>query len=461
MGAPTGNYSRDMYARDKQYIRLSQQQRKPVADADENDGQKITYNLLREFIASFAGATLFIGTGLKVAGAGLTNNFNVTQGMAYLNGNPAWLGSTVAFVNDGSSISKKNLHSISTNLTDTVLTDSSMCWAVNELVGRKLVPDITDGTEFTVVSNTRTTITVAPGSTMLSSAAPGDSYLLKPTTPAAPRADSVWLNLYLDEIGSAQDPALIHNVRGGIELQRRIKARTVIMVQEGASSYSNYTDADGNDHYMTRLATFARAGLDSVIDTGDVTDTRTNAEGVTGPSDRTKVSVSPQDTTPGNLQDKLSVDETVGLTLTKQGTGANESLKVGMGAGGGAVGICTGCASMRVSFNGNAVRNTLYYADFNVVTGAITLSNAGHLSASWIRRNPAFPDVNNVHMSVGMAQTWSYDDMGAMGDWQSRYDVVNIYAIAPNVIRITLYRGCSHAWSIGSYLEAVGLAIRM
>ena len=91
-----------------------------------------------------------------------------------------------------------------------------MNFTVNELVGRTLVPNITDGTGFTIISNTATTITVTGGSDMTAVADVLDSYLVKSSTPSgSDRVDTVWLNVYLDEIDYDDDTNLLHPIAGG------------------------------------------------------------------------------------------------------------------------------------------------------------------------------------------------------------------------------------------------------
>ena len=63
----------------------------------------------------------------------------------------------------------------STSLTATVLTDSHANWLTNEFQTKKLNPDITQSTTFTVASNTQTTITISAGD-MTDVASVGDKY---------------------------------------------------------------------------------------------------------------------------------------------------------------------------------------------------------------------------------------------------------------------------------------------
>lgn len=322
-----GNYSRDMTpsSRRKQYAYGLYQQGKELADADVNDSRKLLYEKMRNFLELFSGDSVFFDDAFAVLADGSNNDFPMGAGSGYVKGHEAYQGLGANYVNLGATQEDVNLHSVSTLLTATVLTDSSMNWAVNELAGRVLVPNITDGSTFSILSNTATTITVAGDMTVPASA--GDPYLVKMSTPVGSnRTDTVWLNVYLDEISAVDDPYLNHNLGSGIELDRRVKVRTIVMVEQGTVAYADYTDADGLDHYMVKLATIQRYDGVDAIALVDVTDERnTSVSGEGGGGART-VAVSASDLTPQTLSGKLVAG--TGISLATLNPGGVEQLEV-------------------------------------------------------------------------------------------------------------------------------------
>ena len=322
MPAWDGNYSRDMTpaSRRKQYARNLAQQGKEVADADTNDESALQYEKLRTFIEKLGGEAFFFEDAFKIIGDGASNDVGVGLGSGFIKGHEAYLAAQVRYKNLGANFEEKNLHSVSTALSATLLTDTAMKWTVNELVGRVLYPDITSATGFTVISNTATTITVTGNMTTV--AAAGDSYLIAMSTPVgAGRTDAVWLNLYLDEISSAEDPSLLHNLGSGIELDRRMKVRTILQVEQGAATYADYTDADGLSHYLVRVATITRYDGIATIFLVDVADSRTTTTSAGG-----SLVVTGADMVGGTLDDKIQVETP--LTKTVENPGANEDLKL-------------------------------------------------------------------------------------------------------------------------------------
>lgn len=328
MGEWTGDYGTNLYpsSRRKQYVKIQMQQGKPVATPDGNDDINLGYENLRNFIEKCIGSDLFIDDAYGVVANSSNNDFNVTAGSAWVKGIEAYLALPARYINDGSTYEEKNLCSVSTGLAAEVLTDSAMNWAVNELAGRQVIPDITDGSTFTIVSNTATTLTVTGGSDMTVPASSGDYYRLDMTTPVGSgRTDTVWLNVYLDEIDATEDPDLLHNLGSGLEVDRRVKARTILQVEQSTSVYANYTDGDSNDHYLVKIATLTRYDGQDAIDSGDVADDRSASPAGQGAGGRTVV-VSDDDSTPADLESKIVAG--TAITLVTLNPGANEQLQI-------------------------------------------------------------------------------------------------------------------------------------
>jgi hypothetical protein len=275
MGDFSGNYSRNMspFSRRRQYIRCLTQQGKPVSDADLNDSRKLQQDQIRAFIKEFAGSVVFTGDSFKLEESVEDNDFIVNKGSVWLNGCELFLQGDANYKSSGVNDDELNLHSISTGLSASTLTDSSMNWVVNELVGRQITPNIQASGSFVIIANTETVITIAAGSDMTTVASEGDSYRVELSTPTAARVDSVFVNYYDDEIDSSEDPTLLHAIGSGLELDRRVKGRTIIMVQEGADSYVDYQDSDGNQHYMLKIGTLDRTVSDH-IPIGEIEDSR-------------------------------------------------------------------------------------------------------------------------------------------------------------------------------------------
>lgn len=328
MGSWDGNYSRDMTvaSRRKQYVFGVHQQGLPVADADINDSEKLQYEKLRSFIEKFGGDSFFFDASFEISGDGSDNDFQVGSGSGYVQGHETYLGASTSYANDGSTVEDINLHSVSSALSATVLTDSSMNWNVNELAGRLVVPDVTEGTPFLIVSNTVNTVTVTGDMTTV--AGVGDTYLVTLTTPSGSnRTDKVWLNVYVDEINAEEDPSLYHNLGTGVELALRAKIRTILMVQQGGSDYSGtYTDSDGNVHYVVHVATLNRTDGVAAISIGDVVDVRESSVSGEGGAGGRTVGVSSDDSTPADLESKIVAG--TAITLVTLNPGANEQLQI-------------------------------------------------------------------------------------------------------------------------------------
>ena len=315
MGAWTGNYSRTTYDKAKQYLRTLQFQGKPICDCDMVEGQQALYQLVTSLIEGGFGEKFFFEEAFKIVEATPPeNNFEVTLGDGYVKGNWAYLHEASDFKSAGATVSEKNLHSISTALAALTLTDRAMHWVPNELVGRYLIPDITSpATSFLITANTATSITVGSGN-MTVNAAVGDYYRVDCSTPSGgDRTDTVYLNLYQDEISGVEDPAILQPLGGGLETSRRMKNRTMLHVRQGADDYpSTYTDPDGNVHYIAKVATILRHDGVAAISLVDITDCRViYAQGAAG----SEVRSDPADPTSGYLEDKIEGTDGIDVTV--------------------------------------------------------------------------------------------------------------------------------------------------
>jgi len=276
--APTANISQDLYDRDNNYVETIVQQGVPWVDADENDGTNMLRALLQDFMDNViigSAVDIFISNAYKIEEAtSNVNNLKVRAEIGYVRGLPFVQTVDTDHKTAGANLREKNQHAISTSISTLVLGDSSANWVVNELVGRELQPDITDATTFTITANTATTITIGVGD-LTTVADVFDTYAIQLSTPGGVRTDGVFLNVWEDEVGKAQDPALEHAIGPGVEAQRRIKVRAVIEVQEGAEAYTDYVDSDGLQHFRIQIARLDRTAT-SAVTAAMITDLRSN-----------------------------------------------------------------------------------------------------------------------------------------------------------------------------------------
>lgn len=85
------------------------------------------------------------------------------------------------------------------------------------------------------------------------------------------RYDTVYLDVYLDEISALEDSDLYHDESGTqVEGARRLQVTQRVFVDEGDARVrrldATYTDADGNDHYTVILANIKREDSVATID---------------------------------------------------------------------------------------------------------------------------------------------------------------------------------------------------
>ena len=294
MAAPTANTSGDIFLESKRYIQTVLPQGVPWVDRDENDRSQMIYSQFRRVIQTSIGDGGRDDSFKIDESSSPTNNFIVTggdgteEGSAYffLGGHKCLLVSDVEYESGLTPTDEeKSIHPTispipaSFGISPTVLEDSAANYAINEFAGRMLQPNIEDATAFLVISNTANTITVSAGD-MTTVASIGDRYRVKLSTPGAgpSRSDEVYLNVFIDEIDSTEDPDLLHPLLVPQEAQVRLQVQQVIHYREDAPSFSApsqmYTDADGRLHFVSKLAEISRPGLDTDINSPEITDTR-------------------------------------------------------------------------------------------------------------------------------------------------------------------------------------------
>jgi len=224
------------------------------------------------------------GTGAQAAGAAAFTNLSGGEaesdenaGRLLGDGFPGMLVTDVDYINNNTITN--DIHPIitavqTTTLTDDTILDSSADYEINSLIGRELVPDITQpGTTYTITANTATTITV--GVSMTGVAVARNHYRVNLTTPGAPRNDYVYVDMYFEEVGGADDPDLIHAFASPGESSRRWKVRQIVRVIEGYTETpeDRFTDVDGTPHARVPIATIARTAT-SAITQAMITDIR-------------------------------------------------------------------------------------------------------------------------------------------------------------------------------------------
>jgi hypothetical protein len=285
MGQFIGEYSRaypGMYDEEKRYLGILPQRsvsgnRKPVVDADLMDHLLSQFHNLRLFMEEVLGSGS-PGDGFQIIQASSAiNDFQIKASSFYNNGLRARISDDSNYTSDGSH--PNDIHAVSTGLSETVLTDTAARWDVNELVGRKLIPDTSNsGNEYTITANTENTITVGGADEMVTDgASPGDIYRVTLTTPTSGnRTDTVYLDCYLDEVDVDEDGNLLHDIDGSFyETCNRLKIRQMVKVREGSTDIpANGADSDGNYHWYVKLAELNRLDGNNSILTAMIDDWR-------------------------------------------------------------------------------------------------------------------------------------------------------------------------------------------
>jgi len=280
------------YDEEKMFVSMANQYGVPITDADMNDVSLAHMNMIRR-ITSAAVGDGSPNDGFKVEQAGSpANNFNISGGDGTADGAgrlfvEGWHAVLFSDINYVSTIDllHPQLDAISTTTNpDDTITDSSANWGVNALVGRTLCPDISaPATTFTITANTATTITVS--ASMTGSVAVGNYYRVNLSTPSGARTDKVYVDVFLDEMPSSVseptwgDSDLDHSIGApptNTECARRVRMRPVIRVVENGTHGGNYTDSNGQEHWVHLIATLARTATAN-INTAMITDERRRA----------------------------------------------------------------------------------------------------------------------------------------------------------------------------------------
>jgi hypothetical protein len=178
-------------------------------------------------------------------------------------------------------------------------TDDAAMFVPGSLAGRPV--EIYDrGTNtrqvLTIVSNSETEI-ICDGSITKPA---GSYYFVRPVTPSTDgQVDTVWLDVYCDEVGAVAvpgdpeaDPSLTHNVEGAmLESMRRLKLVQAVIWEQGGTALTAgknlepnlsaftdglyfYTDFNGNDHYLVKIARIYRRNGVEMIHQSDISDMR-------------------------------------------------------------------------------------------------------------------------------------------------------------------------------------------
>jgi len=282
MGSHNGQYSRDMFDELKEYAYPLFQRgpNKPLVDADINDGMMAIWTHLRRVQQLFGDGSPS-STMFKIEESIISNvnNFKVGggdgtgspegAGLFWLHGLKCILSPTFIEWDTNSLVDGVLIHSLSTGLTATKLTDTSANWIVNEFAGRTIYPNVTSGTGFTVLSNTINEITISAGD-MTTVAAAGDYFRVDPSTPGAgDRTDTVYVDVYIDEEDETEDTNLLHPLTGGTPFASALRGKVhhVIGVRENTSviAAGPYTDPDGNIHWYFGIARLFRKNGDNTI----------------------------------------------------------------------------------------------------------------------------------------------------------------------------------------------------
>lgn len=285
MAADTADVERNLFNESKKYtspLFVQGPGERPLIPDDLNDGFDILYHLKRR-LAQTALGDGFREDAFKIVSNNGANDFNIVGGsntgdsskIGYLKGIQLSKFNTSNFL----STTNSEIHAKSTNLTSTTLTDSAANYATNELIGRRLYPNIESNQYFTITGNTQTTITTAGN--LLNSASIGNRYRVGVSTPSGTRVDSVLLDVYIDQVDSTEDINLAHTLGEGsgtqtLEAAIRKKAEIKIWVKEASDTdpSETFVDGDAHIHYVTRLAKITRgSGVSTILDS-HITDLR-------------------------------------------------------------------------------------------------------------------------------------------------------------------------------------------
>jgi len=303
------NISKNMYREEKRYVMNIAQQNADLIDADFNSANKSAFDQLRRIQevqgnGSPNNGFLVIGVDdnntFMLKGGGGTNEsagklFNkgfavrLTGDIMYSGGSPSnpLLGGIRDFkpslVNELFSEDQFSIYPEVTSVffdsggNQTVISDITASYTNDELLGRSIQVSL-DATiqTFVIISNTSTQIRINGDQT--SSFESGKKYRITLTTPVANRTDGVYLNIWLQEISASKDGELYHVTEVGVlEAQTRWRTEQFLhIVENDTNIFSNYQDANGNFHYVVKIADINRINGNPQITEPMVTDLRRN-----------------------------------------------------------------------------------------------------------------------------------------------------------------------------------------
>jgi len=276
MGAYTGKYSRFMFNERNRYIHPLAQQGIAMVDADINESYSAFLYQLRRAAQILGDGSP--NNGFKIEAIPTANDFTIKGGTGtpgaesegdvagrfFLKGIGCVLFQDVNYNNLGATQDQLSIFpqitAVSEGGGDTTITDSSANYEAGSLVNRTIVPDVANPSgPYTITANTATTITV--NGTSLGMIA-GTYYRINlDYSGPGTRRDGVYLNVFFDEIDRYEDPNLIHRLSVATIGQLRSQLRQVINVVQDIDTYlepADYTDSDGNYHYIFKLAEIAR-----------------------------------------------------------------------------------------------------------------------------------------------------------------------------------------------------------
>ena len=292
MGGFSGKYSRNPFAtfeEEKNYACALMQEGIPVTDDDENSNR---LQLLHQFRR---GNQLFGDYGtpndgfqikeatapandFKITGGGPSNTDIEAAGRFFMRGHQCVLMHDITYYNARSDISEQSIHPRITrvylNGGNTVVEDSAANWVATELVGRSVRIGTTNRT---IADNGVDWFTITGDHTggvdpILNLA----YYILRLTPPVAlTRDDGVYLNVYVDEYDENDDSTIEKQIGGvAVVAQLRAKIMQTLFVRQGVTALGelvDYVDSDGNQHYVSKLATILRTTSNDIT-TAMITD---------------------------------------------------------------------------------------------------------------------------------------------------------------------------------------------
>lgn len=341
MGNFGGDYTVDgglVFDENRQMVTMLQQQKSPIVDVLLNTAFHAVYTQLRRLIQStFKNGTPFgaftieamdvpydfklvAGTGSYTA-SGLSDavdtvtSTNVPTGPArfYVGGHVAILPADRDW-KSASVVGSPEIHSTITSMSADTIEDTSAFFGVlgASLVGKYVAVNIDDTSSaantpklLAITSYTATTLTLDltqywyynTGSglyvsvpltavTLSDITAVGNYYRIEPSNPGGARADSIYLDVYLDEMDSTDDPIVqraiggvpVHSANFGYVKQRLewledYNGGTSTVAGKAAANniYEIRTDSDGNVHHRVLLAVIAKESGNGQINTADIT----------------------------------------------------------------------------------------------------------------------------------------------------------------------------------------------